>query len=129
PKPGEQTRQRSFSANRVAIEPGDPRRRPGTGHFGLDPLGPEPGELEVTPGAERARGGHPRRVVAAVTARPPRRAVAVHDQRDAAVGTVPGARALPAEYRGGEPAAIEQNEDLFPSFEPQADRLRERAAQ
>ncbi len=90
---------------------------------------PNPACSRYGAGTVRARRRHPHRVVAVVAARAPRRPLAVHDQRHAAVGTVHRAGALPAEHRRGESAPVQQDERLLAPFEPRGERGFQRAAE
>ena len=125
----EQRRERPLLADRVAIQPRDARAGACLLHLRLDPLGAEAGLLEIRTGAQRARRRHARGVVAVVAARAPGVALAVHDQRDAAVRAVDRAGALAAEHRGRETAAVEQDQRLFLPIEPRLNPLAQRAAE
>src|SRR5207248_8132023 len=108
----EQCGQRAFAADRVTIQSRHAGGWTYLLHLGFDAFGPVPCLFEIRPGAERTHRGYAHRVVAIVAARTPRRAFAVHDERDAAVGTVEGPRTLPAENGGGESTAVQQHQRL-----------------
>src|SRR5262249_29051691 len=92
----EQQVERALAANGVAVEARDAGARTQSVYFRLHALGAEAGLLEVRSGAERARLRDARRVVAVVAARAAGRAVAVHDERHAAVRAVDRPCTLPA---------------------------------
>ena len=124
---------RSVSAplRRMASRSSRATRAPGqrAPHLDFHALGAEARLVEIRPRAQRADGRHARRVVAVVAPRAARRALAVHDERHAAVGTVHRARALPAEHGGGESPPVQQHQRLFAAFDPQRQRPAEGAAQ
>src|SRR5207247_6543251 len=127
--PGKERGQRAPAANGVAIEPAHPcagTRRP---HLVFDALGAEAGLLEIRPAAQRTRLWHAGRVVAVVAACAARRAFAVDDQRDAAIRTVDGSGAVPAEHGRRKTAAVEEHEHLIPPIEPRTNRVAQRAAE
>src|SRR5204862_1163085 len=109
--------------------PRDPRLRVDALHVRFDALGAEAGLLEVRAGAQRARRRHACGVVAVVTARATCVAVAVNDERDAAVRAIERAGALTAEDSRGESAAVQEHERLLAALEPQSNRVAERAAE
>src|SRR5207249_5835093 len=113
----QERRQAALAANRVAIESRHARGRTRASDLGFDPLGPEPGLFEVRACAQRTCGGHAGGVVAVMAARTPRRSLAVHDERDAAIRTLHRAGALTAENGGGEAAPVQQHDRLLVPFE------------
>src|SRR5438093_1518424 len=127
-EPREQRRQRAFPAHGIAIDSADPRSREPLAKLLLHLLGAEAGLLEIWRRAFAALPGHHHRVVAIVAPRPPPGARGVDGQGDAAVRTLEGIAALPAEHRRRIPAAVEEHEHLLAPLEPIADRCREVAA-
>src|SRR5437667_109114 len=125
----QERREGASAANRVAIEPRDARLRVHALHLRFDPLGAEAGLLEIRACAQRARRRHPRGVVAVVTARAPRVAVAVNHERHAAVRAIQRRGALTAEDGRREAAAVQEHERLLAPIEPLSNRVTERAAE
>src|ERR1043165_9288881 len=84
-KARQDVRERALPANGVAVEPGHASGRTKTPPLGFRALGAEAGLFEIRTGAVRTRRRHPHGEVAVMAPRAPRHALAVHDQRDAAV--------------------------------------------
>src|SRR5262249_12740621 len=124
----EQRVERALAADRIPVEPGDARVRANAGHRRLNTLGTESGLFQVRAGAERTLRRHARRVVAVVAARASGVALAVDDERDAAVRTVERPRALAAEDRRREAAPVQEDQRLLAIREALGDRAAERAA-
>ena len=127
-EPPQQRRQRAFA--RMNRDRGG-RRAPGQARLTSASTRsvPNPACSRYGPAQCGQRRWDAHREVAIVTARPPRHPLAVHDQRDAAVGTIERPGALPAEDRGRETAAIEEHERLFTTRQPNAERIDQRPAE
>ena len=126
-EPREQRRDRAAPADRVAVDPRDPRLGIALPDLGLDALGPEPGLLEIRAAAAHAFRRDDDRVIAVVAAGPADRLV--DRERHAAVGALERVAALPAEHDRREAPAVEQHDRLLPCRQPFAERGHERFAE
>src|SRR5581483_4935428 len=121
--------ERALAADGVAVQARDAGAGMNALHFRLDAFGAETGLLEIRSGAERTFVRHARGVVAIVTARAAGVALAMDDERDAAVRTVQRAGALTAEDRRREAATVQENQRLFVFREARRQSVAKRAAQ
>src|SRR5204862_7548395 len=125
----QQRSERAPAPDGIAVQTCDARAGTRGGNLRFNALGPESGLFEIGAGTKRTDRGHARCVVAVVASRAPRMAVAMHDERHAAVRAVERPGALATEHRGGEAAAVQEHERLLASRELGANAVSERAAE